>query len=37
MTPFRRLSDVDAALVLAEAGRLREFLQVDATVRLDQP
>ncbi|WP_327006091.1 winged helix DNA-binding domain-containing protein [Dactylosporangium sp. NBC_01737] len=36
VTPFRRLSDVDAAAVLEEAGRLREFLQVDVTVRLDQ-
>jgi hypothetical protein len=36
VSPFRRLSDVDAALVLQEAGRLRKFLQVDVTVRLDQ-
>ncbi len=36
VAPFRRLSDVDAAAVLDEAGRLREFLQVDAVVRLDQ-
>ena len=35
VSPFRRLSDVDAAVVLEEAGRLREFLQVDVTVRLD--
>jgi hypothetical protein len=37
VTPFRRLPDGDAALVLQEAGRLREFLQLDVTVRLDQP
>lgn len=37
VSPFRRLPDADAALVLDEAGRLREFLQLDGTVRLDQP
>ncbi|GAA3254079.1 winged helix DNA-binding domain-containing protein [Dactylosporangium siamense] len=37
VTPFRRLSDADAAAVLDEAGRLRAFLQVDVAVRLDRP
>ncbi|MEV0568684.1 winged helix DNA-binding domain-containing protein [Dactylosporangium sp. NPDC050588] len=36
VSPFRRLTDDDAASVLAEAGRLKAFLQVDVTVRLDQ-
>lgn len=37
VSPFRRLSDVDAASVLDEAGRLLRFLQLDGIVRLDQP
>lgn len=36
IAPFRRLSDVDGAAVVAEAERLRGFIQAE-TVRLDQP
>ncbi|GAA0720462.1 AlkZ family DNA glycosylase [Dactylosporangium roseum] len=39
ITPFRRLSETDAATVLGEAANLLDFLRLgpDAVVRLDQP